>query len=141
MRTPDQVKWDFVHQWLGKAQRDLKAAEVLLQGNLEDFDNVGFHAQQATEKFIKAYLVRHQVEFPKTHDIAFLRRLVARVDPVLSTSLAPADLLTPYGVEFRYPSDLPALTREQGTEVLQHAEQVRHAVLTHLSSYLEAGRP
>ena len=30
MRTPEQVKWDFVQQWLDKARKDLAAAEVLL---------------------------------------------------------------------------------------------------------------
>ena len=76
MRTPEQVKWDFVQQWVGKAHKDLRAAKVLLDGELEDFDAVGFHAQQAAEKLTKAVLVRHQIEFPKTHDIALLRRLL-----------------------------------------------------------------
>lgn len=89
MRTPEQVKWDFVQQWLGKAQQDLRAATVLLSGELEDFDPVGFHAQQAAEKFIKAVLVRHQIEFPKTHDLARLRKLLAQVDRPLADSLAP----------------------------------------------------
>jgi hypothetical protein len=31
MRTPEQVKWDFVQQWLDKAHKDLAAAEVLLK--------------------------------------------------------------------------------------------------------------
>jgi len=31
MRTPEQVKWDFVQQWLDKARKDLAAAEVLLK--------------------------------------------------------------------------------------------------------------
>ena len=81
MRTPEQVKWDFVQQWLNRARKDLAACEVLLKGSLEDYENVGFHAQQAAEKFIKAFLVRHQIEFSKTHDIALLTQLVASVDP------------------------------------------------------------
>ena len=46
MRTPEQVKWDFVQQWLDKARRDLTAAEVLLKEEFGDYENVGFHAQQ-----------------------------------------------------------------------------------------------
>ena len=30
MRTPEQVKWDFVQQWLDKARKDLATAEILL---------------------------------------------------------------------------------------------------------------
>jgi len=109
MRTPEQVKWDFVQQWLDRARKDLAAGDVLLKKGFEDYENVGFHAQQAAEKFIKAFLVRHQIEFPKTHDIVLLRRLVARVDPGLAKKLLAVDALTPYGVEFRYPGDLPSL--------------------------------
>ncbi|HEV8725901.1 MAG TPA: HEPN domain-containing protein [Candidatus Binatia bacterium] len=102
MRTPEQVKWDFVQQWLNRARKDLAAGEVLLKGAFEDYENVGFHAQQASEKFIKAFLVRHQIEFSKTHNIALLRQFVASVDPDLANRLMVADALTPYGVEFRY---------------------------------------
>jgi HEPN domain-containing protein len=114
MRTPEQVKWDFVQQWLNRARKDLAACEVLLKGSLEDYENVGFHAQQSAEKFIKAFLVRHQIEFSKTHNIALLAQLVASVDRELAKKLAGADALTPYGVEFRYPGDLPSVSRNEG---------------------------
>lgn len=140
MRTPEQAIWDFVQQWLSKARQDLRAAQVILTGDFEEYGNVGFHAQQAAEKFIKALLVRHQIEFPKTHDIALLRRLVAQVEQNLADRLAAADVLTPYGVEFRYPGE-PPLSRDQGVQALKLAEQVREAVLAHVKSYLDAGRP
>ena len=139
MRTPEQAKWDFVQQWLSKAQQDLRAGEVILTGDFEDYANVGFHAQQSAEKCIKALLVRHQIEFSKTHDIAVLRRLVARVDPSLADRLAAADVLTPYGVEFRYPGE-PPLSRDQARHALNLADQVRDAILARLKSYLDAGR-
>ena len=40
MRSPEQVKWDFVQQWLDKARKDLAVGEVLLKGNFEDYDSV-----------------------------------------------------------------------------------------------------
>jgi HEPN domain-containing protein len=62
MRTPEQVRWDFVQQWLDRAYRDLQAATVLFRSDLGAYEIVGFHAQQSAEKFIKAFLVRHQIE-------------------------------------------------------------------------------
>jgi HEPN domain-containing protein len=141
MRTPEQVKWDFVQQWLNRARKDLAAGEVLLKGAFEDYENVGFHAQQAAEKFIKAFLVRHQVEFSKTHNIGLLTQLVARVDPELAKRLAAADALTPYGVEFRYPGDLPLLSREDAEKALRLAEETRDLIVGSLHSYFNAGRP
>jgi HEPN domain-containing protein len=141
MRTPEQVRWDFVQQWLDKAHKDLQAATILFNSDLGDYDNVGFHAQQAAEKFIKALLVRYQIEFPKTHSITVLRHLVAQVDQTLAERLALADALTPYGVEFRYPGDFAPLSHDQGAQVLQLAAQTRALLLTHLQPYLSAGRP
>jgi HEPN domain-containing protein len=141
MRTPEQVKWDFVQQWLDKARKDLAAGGVLIKEEFEDYETVGFHAQQAAEKFIKAFLVRHQIEFPKSHDIALLRQLVARVDPRLGQKLAKADTLTPYGVEFRYPGDSPEVSRDEGEKALRLAEETRALILESLKPYLDAGRP
>ena len=86
-----------------KADLDLQAARLLCAGELDDYFVSGFHAQQAVEKYIKAFLVRHQIEFPKTHDIRRLRQLVARRDATLVERLERADVLTPYGVDMRYP--------------------------------------
>lgn len=141
MRTPEQVRWDFVQQWLEKAYKDLRVAALLLGSDLEDYENTGFHAQQAAEKFIKAFLVRHQIEFPKTHNITLLRQLVAQTDQSLAEHLASADALVPYGVEFRYPGDLALLSHEQGVQAVQLAEQARDLILSHLQPYLSAGRP
>lgn len=141
MRTPEQVKWDFVQQWLDKARKDLAAAEVLLKEGFGDYENVGFHAQQAAEKFIKAFLVHYQVEFPKSHNVALLRQLVARVDPRLAETLVAADALTPYGVEFRYPGDLPSVSRDEGEKAIRLAAQTRALITESLKSYLDAGRP
>jgi HEPN domain-containing protein len=141
MRTPEQVKWDFVQQWLEKARKDLATGEILLRAEFEDYENAGFHAQQAAEKFIKAFLVRHQIQFPKSHDIAVLRQLVARVDPRLAEKLAAADALTPYGVEFRYPGDLPSVSRDEGGTALRLAEETRALIMESLRPYLDAGRP
>jgi len=141
MRTREQVKWDFVQQWLDKARKDLATGEILLREDFEDYENAGFHAQQAAEKFIKAFLVRHQIQFPKSHDIALLRQLVDRVDSRLAEKLATADALTPYGVEFRYPGDLPSVARDEGEKALRLAEHTRALIMESLRSYLDAGRP
>jgi HEPN domain-containing protein len=75
LRTSEQVRWDFVQSWLKKASQDLRAASILVEEEFDDYNTSAFHAQQASEKFLKAFLVRHQVEFPKTHDIKELRDL------------------------------------------------------------------
>ena len=141
MRTPEQVKWDFVQQWLTKAHQDVSVAQLLLENELEGYETVGFHAQQAVEKFMKAFLVRYQIEFPKTHNISMLRELVSKVDQKLSQQLMSMEVLTAYGVEYRYPGAYDPISQKQGREALDLAEQACDLIMLKLESYVKAGRP
>ena len=53
MRSPEQVNWDFVQDWLAKAEEDLLVARELMDRNRISYDPVGFHAQQSVEKCLK----------------------------------------------------------------------------------------
>lgn len=141
MRSPEQVKWDFVQDWLRKADSDLKAARLLAAQEFLDYEAAAFHAQQCAEKMIKAYLVRHQVEFPKTHDIRKLRNIVATIDRGLAESLSEADILSPYSVEFRYPGDLEIISKETALQAVSIAEEVSNLIQKKLEEYLRKGRP
>ena len=68
-----------VKQWVAKAENDLKTAKIIAnEKGLEDI--ACFHAQQAVEKFLKAYLTYREVRFPKTYNISYLLRLCCDVD-------------------------------------------------------------
>ena len=126
------MKRELVRQWMGKAEQDLKAAESLLSQEQPLLYPSCFHSQQATEKYIKAYLTRHQVEFPKTHDFDELLEFVGKVDKTLAERLGDTPLLTPYGVEVRYPGDIPEPTLAEAKEALELARMVRDAVMDRL---------
>ncbi len=139
-RTREQVIWDFVQEWMRKAEGDLRAAEHLLALEQQDYFTAAFHAQQAAEKLLKAFLVRHQVPFGKTHDIQELVDLAGTRDASLKRELASAGALTPFGVEFRYPGDQVA-DLPTAEHAVEEARRVRAAVLEHLQDYLSRGRP
>lgn len=141
MRSPEQVIWDLVQGWLRKAEEDLHVAQELMERDRLSYNPVGFHAQQAAEKFLKSLLTRHQVPFPKTHDIGELLILAEKATPSIREELRDAGRLSPYGVEVRYPGERPDLNREQGAEAVRLADQVRTAIMQQLGAYLRAGRP
>lgn len=72
-------------QWLGKADRDLAVAELLLGQGAVYYEALAFHCQQAGEKYLKALLTWYQVEFPRTHDIGQLLDLLGMVPLMLPT--------------------------------------------------------
>lgn len=55
-----------VRQWIEKADNDLRnATHTLSMGDDCPYDTVCFHAQQCSEKYIKALLADHRSTFPR----------------------------------------------------------------------------
>jgi len=94
MKPPDKIRDEFVRKWLLKAEEDFNAAKSLITHGASFLSTVCFHSQQAAEKYLKAFLTYHQVEFPKTHDIDELLDLIAPTDSKLSESLRDVIVLT-----------------------------------------------
>jgi HEPN domain-containing protein len=127
MKPPEEVRRELVSRWLHKADEDLAVSQQLTA--LGQFpSSAAFHAQQAAEKYLKALLVRRQVEFPKTHDLARLRDLIATFDAELARQLTEVCLLSEYGVEHRYPGDAPELTPSEAAEAVELARQARDRI-------------
>ena len=140
IRTPEQIRWEWVKSWLDKANEDLFAAEVILASKARAVDTAAFHAQQAAEKALKALLIRHQLRFGKTHDIEELLELAQPAAPGISSELAEAARLTLYAVDVRYPGEEP-VRREVAGHALAVARRVVESVIARLRPYLDAGRP
>ncbi len=93
--------------------------------NTEIADTVlGFHAQQAIEKWLKAVLARHAVNFEYTHDLRHLIALIegAGIDFPFDT---PAVVrLTEYAVPLRYDELLDAvpLDREVAVKLVNEVD-------------------
>ncbi len=126
-----------VAEWTGKADLDLKTV-VRLSAEDEFRDIVAFHAQQAAEKYLKALLTRHQIEFPKTHVIRRLLILLEPIDPAMVRALDEASWLSPFGAEIRYPGDRPETLPGEQVRACQLAHKVRDAVMAVLDPYLSA---
>lgn len=129
MKPREQVKLMILNEWLRKAQADIAVAERLVTDDTVFANAVAFHCQQASEKFIKAFLTWHQVEFPKTHDLKELLELVAEDHAALAGQLEEVAILTPYGVDLRYPGDRPDASLEEARDAVRLARKARDAIL------------
>jgi HEPN domain-containing protein len=133
MKPPDEGKKELVLQWVAKASQDFDLARHLFAEEQRYLEAICFHAQQAAEKYLKAYLTYHEVEFPKTHAIEKLLRLVGRIDRDLARSLDEASALSAYAIEVRYPDDLMQVGAEDAEQAVEYARLVREAILARLS--------
>lgn len=115
------------------------SAGLLITADKIDPATAAFHAPQAAEKYRKALLVRHQIPFPKTHDLAALLRLLAPREIGIGTALANAPALAPFAVEFRYPGE--RLVRRASGEALPISQHVQAVGLHRLQPSWSAGPP
>jgi len=89
---------------LRKAKQDELAVEKLIDDRDIEDDLLGFHAQQAAEKMLKALLAARAVDYPKTHNLRVLVELLSAEGIRLPKKLAEIDRLTQFGTTFRYDS-------------------------------------
>ena len=74
--------------WLRHARSDLLLARTRKTRALL-YAHLCFHAQQAAEKALKAVLLAHGIQVPRTHDMAFL---IDQLPPGVSIPPALIDL-------------------------------------------------
>lgn len=84
-------------------------------------DVVGFHAQQAVEKAIKAVLVLRGIDFPKTHDLDLLLARAGDHAVVRPRELEDAAWLTPWAAQLRYDEAPAPLNRSDAIAVASSA--------------------
>jgi HEPN domain-containing protein len=115
-------------EWFEKAEHDLKAAAYLLKMKGEcPTDTVCFHAQQAVEKYLKAWMVVRGAEFPKTHDI---EALLAKMPRTVAVQLTPEDQrrLTAYATITRYPGSYEPISMAEARHAVRLVRQVQKAM-------------
>mgnify|MGYP001792172715 CR=1 FL=1 len=97
-------RYDYLKNWLSRANEDIAVIQNLFESGAEVYASaICFHAQQAVEKFLKAFLVFHNIDFPKTHDLDYLLLECQKIDD----RNFEIDLvsLSDFGVSLRYPDD------------------------------------
>ncbi|MBN1159558.1 MAG: HEPN domain-containing protein [Bacteroidales bacterium] len=95
---------DYLKNLIFRANEDIAVIENLYKTGPEIYpSSICFHAQQAVEKFLKVFLVFHNVDFPKTHDLELLLFECQKIDK--SGFDFNFGSLTDFGVSIRYPDD------------------------------------
>ena len=100
---------------------------------------IGFHAQQAVEKAIKAVLTAHKIPFMKTHELSYLVGSIEDNKIDAPSVLEQVDTLSPWAVEFRYPGeDPPALDRAAALGVVVKVREWAEAQIAAIPSEAKA---
>ncbi|HVC06383.1 MAG TPA: HEPN domain-containing protein [Solirubrobacterales bacterium] len=104
-----------------KAQGDAAAMRMLADDQEIDDEIIGFHAQQAVEKWLKAVIGSRGAKFEYTHDLRHLIELAKAAVGDFPFDFAAVIALTEYAVPLRYDELLDAepLDREATVALVQ----------------------
>lgn len=116
-------------EWLTKADEDFLFAEANLREGSEFYAQLCFHFQQAAEKYLKAYIIRHNLPFDRVHDLVLLLKSCASHNPEFAELKEECILLNTAYIETRYPVHWPtAYTREAAEEAHRAAGNIARKV-------------
>jgi len=87
---------------IAKARDDETLLEEIISNEKVRDEIIGFHAQQAAEKLLKALLMAKNISYRRTHDLRELIDLIRDNDIEFPESLMEIRTLSPFAVEFRY---------------------------------------
>jgi len=115
---------------LAKAKDDETLLEEIIFNEKIRDEIIGFHAQQAAEKLLKALLMAKNIPYRRTHDLRELIDLTRDNGIEFPESLMEIRILSPFAVEFRY-DYIPMEEEEEFNMPIEgHLETLKRAGLT-----------
>ncbi len=94
---------EILAEWISKAEGDYAVAKREMEVSGGNHDAVCFHSQQMAEKYLKAFLFKNKVDFPKVHNLVELLELCLAIDSSFEECREFLDRLEDYAVLYRYP--------------------------------------
>ena len=111
-------------EWLSSAEEDLLVTETLLKYSPTLVSAIAFHAEQAAEKTIKAYLIKSDIKLIKTHDFDKLLSLIEDRDEFSAKLYDLVQVFDKFNVEVRYPDNESIPTKEELLEMIECAKEI-----------------
>ncbi len=125
----NREKLEYIKNWLFRANEDIAVIDNLINAGVENYTStICFHAQQASEKFLKAFLVHYDVDFPRTHDLDFLLLECQKINKEAFHDINLKSL-SEFGVSVRYPDDFYIPTVSETLEYHQVAKEIKGIVV------------
>jgi HEPN domain-containing protein len=121
-----------IQEWLNRADEDFGFADSVIEES-PYFAQICFHFHQAAEKYLKAYIIAHDLKFEKIHDLPVLLKTCMQQDPGLQILLDDCKFLNRYYIEARYPVHWPTrYDKEETQKAKLAAEHIRNEIRTSL---------
>lgn len=115
-----------------KATEDLDVATVLIKQKRPRVAGAAFHAQQAAEKILKAFLTWHDQPFKKNHDLEKIAKACAAIDSELRAAGERVVHISPWAIQSRYPGNWSLPSALTVGEALNEVRELFRQILSRL---------
>ncbi|MFB0524914.1 MAG: HEPN domain-containing protein [Phycisphaerae bacterium] len=120
-------------EWIQKAEEDYGFASLSIEYT-DYFAQVCFHFQQAAEKYLKAFIVAHKLDFRSVHNLLELLAICRQSDPDIKELEQACRFLNPFYIDTRYPVHWPtAYDKNTALKAKKMVEEVRDWVIGSLN--------
>lgn len=131
------VDREIICEWLSKAKEDFDFAVRNLEEGKSFFPQICFHFQQSAEKYLKAFIIAHDLEFRKIHDLQMLLNICGATDPSLAELEAHCQFLNAFYVDTRYPVHWPTnFSQEESQKAFQSAKHIGALIEQKLTPFI-----
>lgn len=115
-------------EWARYAEEDLEMTKLALEEKGPP-NQICFHAQQAAEKYLKAYIIFNNQEFEKSHQLGYLLDLCSKLDASFEELKEDVFYLTRFYIETRYPGDIPQFGINEAKKAYEATLRVKDFVM------------
>lgn len=111
-------------EWLKRAKSNLKMSKIHKDKDIY-YEDLCFEAHQCAEKSLKALLIMHDSEIPKTHSFSVL---ITKLEEHLEIpeEIRAVGELSDYAVQTRYPGDYVKIEQNEYIKAVELAERVHN---------------
>jgi len=115
-----------VKEWLTIADNDFDSAKILNEAVRKHFEIICYLCAQAVEKYLKGYLIYHDIIPQKTHNLLFLNNLCVEKDNDFINIQTLCDFLNRFANDIRYPHKYE-VTEEDVNFSIKAVEKIRNS--------------
>jgi len=127
-----------VEDWIFLADKDLQAAEIIINDEYPLTNIVAFHCQQAIEKYLKAFIIEKSGTLIRTHDLIKLNGMINEIRNI-GIDEKKLIVLNEVYMDSRYPGDLGLMpdgmpTNAQAKEFIEYANEIKKIINNELKN-------
>jgi len=101
-----------VIEWLTIADGDFDSAKILNEATRKHFEVICYLCAQSAEKYLKGFLIYHDIIPQKTHNLLILNNICAEIDNEFKNIKTSCDFLNRFANDIRYPHQYEVTERD-----------------------------